>query len=257
MNIDFFTLGAQIINLLILLFLLRKFLYRPVLKVLRERKALLEGEYAKADDERQKAELLHQKMQKEYAAIENVKQAELLKINEQAQELALKLSDEARSEFEKEQKQWKNKLKSEQITFEAALQKLIVQYFAKFTDEALKQMADISLNELFLQKLKQKISDFTAKQKNEFIRDFLMQKEIEITTAGELKTTQKQEFKLFLQDTFQISEGLKIKFSTDENLLCGVQIKAKEQMLEWNLAEYIAEFEKNLNTAVSEIINKD
>ena len=58
MSIDFFTFVAQIINLLILLFLLRKFLYLPILRVLEERKALLESEYKVAEIARKKAENL-------------------------------------------------------------------------------------------------------------------------------------------------------------------------------------------------------
>lgn len=257
MNIDFFTFGAQIINLLILLFLLRKFLYLPILKVLDERKAFLEAEYEAARKERKKAELLEQNMQREFAAIENTKQEIFAKTNQQAQELAQKLSDEARTEFEKSRNTWKNKLKSEQISFEFAIQELILQYFGKFTDGALEQMADVDLNELFLHKLKQKILEFNPAQKTEFIRDFLMHKELEVVTAKELKETAKEDFRNFLNDNFELPKNFKIKFSLDESIICGIALRSDDQTMEWNLAEYISEFKKNLNKAVSQIIHKD
>ena len=257
MNIDFFTLGAQIINLLVLLFLLRKFLYLPVLKVLEERKVLLENEYAEAEKARKKAELTAQKIQKEYASVESEKQQILASVHEQAQELALKLSNEAQTEFEHNKKQWKNKLIAEQNTFELALQKLTLEYFSRFTDGALTQMADISLNELFIHKLEQKLSKFSNKQKADFERGFLNSGKLEIFTAKELNAQTKQNFTTFLQENFALPANLKIQFSLDKNLICGISLKAKEQMLEWNLADYIADFAKNLNEAVAKLINKE
>lgn len=257
MSIDFFTFCAQILNLLILLFLLRKFLYLPVLKVLDERKSIMENEYKAAENARRQAEKTAQKIQKEYATVESEKQKILAQSHIKAEELAQKLTAEAQSEFEKARKSWKNKLTSEQNTFDLALQNLIVTYFEKFTDNALNQMADITLNELFLHKLEQKISSLSKKQKRQFSDDFLQTNELSVITAKEISAESKRNFKNFLQDEFLLPENIKIKFATDEKLICGITIKAGEQMIAWNLADYIAEFSKNLNTAVSSLINKD
>ena len=257
MNIDFFTLGAQIINLLVLLFLLRKFLYLPILKVLEERKTLLENEYKTAETARKKALSLEQKAIEEYEKIETSKQEILAQSHIQAEKLEQKLIIEAKQEFEKSRKIWKNKLLAEQNTFEIAIQNLIAEYFEKFASGALKQMADITLNELFLDKLMQKISAQNSTKKSQFERDFLSGGELEIISAKEINPKTKQKLKDFLQNEFPTQEKLKIKFGLDEKLICGVALKAKEQIIEWNLADYIAEFSNNLNTAVSSLIDKD
>ena len=257
MSIDFFTLIAQIINLLILLFLLRKFLYLPILKVLGERKALLENEYKVAEIARKKAEVLEKNAQEKYSEIEIEKQKILAQSHEKAHALEQKLTTEAEQEFKKARQKWKDKLVSEQSTFDLALQNLIAEYFQKFATGALDQMADISLNELFLNKLMQKISAQKQDKKSEFVRDFLVSGELELVSAENLDAKTKQHFKDFIQKEFMLKEDLKINFSTDKNLICGVVLKNKEQMIEWNLAEYISEFSNNLNTAVSSLINKE
>lgn len=257
MSIDFFTLIAQIINLLILLFLLRKFLYLPILKVLGERKALLENEYKVAEIARKKAEVLEKNAQEKYSEIEIEKQKILAQSHEKAHALEQKLTTEAEQEFKKARQKWKDKLISEQNTFDLALQNLIAEYFQKFATGALDQMADISLNELFLNKLMQKISAQKQDKKSEFVRDFLVSGELELVSAENFDTKTKQHFKDFIKNEFMLNEDLKIKFSTDKNLICGVILKNKEQMIEWNLAEYISEFSNNLNTAVSSLINKE
>ena len=257
MSIDFFTLCAQIINLLILLFLLKKFLYLPILKVLEERKALLENEYKVAEIARKKAEVLEKSAQEKYSEIEHEKQKILAQSHEKADVLEQKLTAEAEQEFKKARQKWKDKLVSEQSTFDLALQNLIAEYFQKFATGALDQMADISLNELFLNKLMQKISAQKQDKKSEFVRDFLVSGELELVSAENLDAKTKQRFKDFIQKEFMLTENPKIKFSTDKNLICGVVLKNKEQMIEWNLAEYISEFSNNLNTAVSSLINKE
>ena len=91
MSIDFFTLCAQIINLLILLFLLKKFLYLPILKVLVDRKKLLENEYKVAEIARKKAEVLEKNAQEKYSEIEHEKQKILAQSHEKADALEQKL----------------------------------------------------------------------------------------------------------------------------------------------------------------------
>ena len=257
MSIDFFTLCAQIINLLILLFLLKKFLYLPILKVLEDRKKLLENEYKVAEIARKKAEVLEKNAQEKYSEIEHEKQKILAQSHEKADALEQKLLAMAEQEFSKARQQWKNKLISEQNSFDSALQNLIAEYFQKFATGALNQMADISLNELFLNKLMQKISAQKQEKKSEFVRDFLVSGELELVSAENFDTKTKQRFKDFIKNEFMLNEDFKIKFSTDKNLICGVVLKNKEQMIEWNLAEYISEFSNNLNTAVSSLINKE
>lgn len=257
MNIDFFTFCAQILNLLILLFLLRKFLYLPVSKVLEERRNLFENKYKEAENSRKKAAQLEEKILQEYAEMESAKQDILAKSYSETHELIQKLNDEAKNEYEKTRKVWKNKLKSEQDTFEIAMQNLMVQHFVKFSENALSQMADKNLNELFIDKLKQKISSMNEKQKSEFKNDLLLQNRLDVVTAKKLEREIEKEFSDFLRNEFLFSDNVKIKFFVDEKLICGVVLKAKEQMIEWNLLSYMNDFSKNLNSAVSGLINKD
>ena len=55
MGIDLVTLIAQIINLVVLIWLMKRFLYQPVLKMISERQALIDAEIKKAHQARQEA----------------------------------------------------------------------------------------------------------------------------------------------------------------------------------------------------------
>lgn len=69
MRVDGWTLLLQAINFLILVWLLRRFLYRPVLAVIAERQAATDGVRAKAEGLRQEAETLRRGLEEERAAL--------------------------------------------------------------------------------------------------------------------------------------------------------------------------------------------
>ena len=49
---------------------------------------------------------------------------------------------------------------------------------------------------------------------------------------------------------------LKFKFEFDKKLVCGVALQADEQLIDWNLAGYMNEFQKNMQNDVQQLINR-
>ena len=74
-------------------------------------------------------------------------------------------------ESHQSQKEWKERLKSEQKSFDTALQTLIAEHFNKFAEKALRQMADSDLNEWIVRQFMQKIKDIYDNMKNELKKE--------------------------------------------------------------------------------------
>ena len=106
MQIDWWTLIAQIINLVILLFLLRKFLYIPVLKAVEARQKLIADELQEAAVAKRKAQELTVKCTERLADIEAQKQNILAKANVDAEQLAQNLMQEAQQQYQNARQQW-------------------------------------------------------------------------------------------------------------------------------------------------------
>ena len=70
MGIDLVTLIAQIINLVVLIWLMKKFLYQPVLKMVSERQALIDEQINQAHQARQQALLQEAQYTKKVAAFD-------------------------------------------------------------------------------------------------------------------------------------------------------------------------------------------
>lgn len=82
LNIDFFNILFIVIDLLVLYLLLKKFLFGPVIRVMDQRKALLEGQFASARETEKKA----MELKKQYETSIRTAEAESAKILEKARE---------------------------------------------------------------------------------------------------------------------------------------------------------------------------
>ena len=82
LNIDFFNILFIVIDLLVLYLLLKKFLFGPVIRVMDQRKALLEGQFASARETEKKA----MELKKQYETSIRTAEAGSAKILEKARE---------------------------------------------------------------------------------------------------------------------------------------------------------------------------
>ncbi|HLV93000.1 MAG TPA: hypothetical protein VKX34_07755, partial [Aequorivita sp.] len=98
MEINWFTVIAQIVNFLILVWLLKRFLYKPVLKAIDEREqkiALqLKEAAAKKEEARKDQELFRQKNE----AFDKERMAKMNEVHEQANIEKQRLFEEVRNE---------------------------------------------------------------------------------------------------------------------------------------------------------------
>lgn len=154
---------AQIVNFLIIFFVLKKFLYKPVLKLLKERREKIEEGLKQADEA---AKLLDETIQKEE------------KILKEAQEKARKLLEEAKLQTEdmlkKSEEQTKKKVDEmlkdarEQIAYETGiaekrLETNISKIAVSFLEKSLKGFFGQKEQEIIM---KDAIKKLTNKSKN-------------------------------------------------------------------------------------------
>lgn len=252
MEIDWWTFVAQIINLIILLFLLRKFLYIPVLKAVETRQKMIADALKKADDARQKAQKITAECEQRLAQIEVQKQQILVEANAKAEEFAQKLMQEAKEQYQVAVIGWQNKVLGEQKAFEAAMQNLIAEYFARFADSALTQMADVHLNDLIVVKFMEKLQA----EKEQLKKMFAGKKQLTIVLAQPLSNEILQQIKQFLQENAGVDATVKFVVQQNQELICGIAITAGGQQISWHLADYMQQFQQRLQTEMMQLLKR-
>jgi F-type H+-transporting ATPase subunit b len=256
MSIDWFTLIAQIFNLLILLFLLRKFLYLPVLEAVEARQKLIREELKKAEDSRIKAQKAEEQCQQKISEIEREKQQILADVQRAAEKLKADLSEEAEHQYHQAQAEWKERLQSEQQNFDNALQKLAAEHFNRFAEKAMRQMADAELNELITEQFIAKIKSLPSNEKTQLKEGFQKQRKIVVQTAQPLSFELQQQIENVLRSECDIAENAKLQYEINPDIISGIVLQSGEYMTQWSLNSYLQEFKQTMAKEVSRLINK-
>ncbi len=256
MQIDWWTFIAQIINLVILLFLLRRFLYLPVLKAVEARQKLIKGELKKAADAHREAERISADYQKQIKKIESRRQEILQQTQIEAENLRSKLTAAAEEQYKKSQAEWQRRLVAEQKTLNAAIQQLIVEHFIGFSNKALRQMADISLNNLVIERFMHELQSLSAARQKQLAADFKHKKVLTVQTAPELEAQQQQKVGEFLLRQLQLPPTTRIDFTLNPDLICGIAVQSEEQAISWNLADYLQEFKQKMSKEMLNLIKE-
>lgn len=147
-------LSAQIVNFLIILFILKKFLYKPVLELLKKRQTMIKEGIAQAEESRVKLE----KVVIEEKNILRQAQIQAKKVIEDAKQesigLTLQMNDSAKKQTEKILKDAKDQIARESLEAEKRLavntSKLAVSFLEKALAEffSVKEQKEVISNAL-------------------------------------------------------------------------------------------------------------
>lgn len=256
MNIDIFTFVAQIINLIVLLFLLRKFLYLPVLKAVTERQQAIAEELKQAEEAKRSALAKEKTWQRKIHDLDAKKQEIISNARIEAEKLLGKLQEDNRKAAQAQYEHWQQNFKAEQQNLEIVLQQLVVEHFSRFSQKVLEQMAGVSLSDTIIEKFKEKFAKLSATDKSEFVKAAQKSQKLTVQTAHELSKAQKDGFKTFLQQQLKLDSSCHLSFEERKELICGVLLEVGEQAVAWNLESYLQEFNRYLSDEVMQLLNR-
>lgn len=252
MLIDPFTVAAQIVNFLILMLLLRRFLYRPILNAMeeRERKVMERLEEAErkrleAEQERQRYRSLNQELRKYYA--EKQREAE-----EEVEAWRKEALHAARQEVEATLQGWRQSVEQEMEAFAARLRQFTVQQTYAIAGKALRELADARLEErmveVFLSRLEQGEIDLSALQESQLSGT---DSALTLRSAFELSPETQRRLQRALQAQF--GEDLPLQFETDPGLEAGIELSGEDgYQVAWNLRRYLEALEEELEGQLHE-----
>jgi F-type H+-transporting ATPase subunit b len=249
MLIDWFTVAAQIVNFLILVWLLKHFLYKPILDAIDAREKRVAAELADADAKKAEAE-------KERADFEDKNKA----FDQQRSALLAKATDEAKAERERLVDQAKKNADGLRAVQAVALHSDQIRLGNEFTALAEKEVFAIArktLTDLATASLEARIVDVFTRRLRELD---LKAKELLgnalknspqpalISSAFELPKEQKDAIQNALNEDF--STEVRLSFAISPDAICGIELSANGQKVAWSIASYLTEFDKKVTALV-------
>jgi F-type H+-transporting ATPase subunit b len=247
--IDWFTVVAQIVNFLILVFLLQRFLYGPIVKAMDER-------------ERRIVDRLHEAERKELLAADEIalferKQAELeaargQMLAEAEQEAAVLRKDllrQARAEVDEVQRQWHDALEMEKQNFLRDLRQRTTHQVYQVARRALADLADSELQgqmvRVFLRRL-QSIDADARREVRQSARGELAP--ITIYSGFELQESDRSAIVDALREV--AGNDLAVEFEVSPHLVSGIELRSASRRVAWNLDHYLNDLEDRITKMI-------
>ncbi|MBZ0192521.1 MAG: F0F1 ATP synthase subunit B [Candidatus Kuenenia stuttgartiensis] len=232
MKFNIWTLLFQIINFVVLLYILRRILYKPIREIIEKRRGLIAKTVEDAEKTKKEALELKEKNQKELNKVKELQSQMLEQTREEALKDRSKLLDEANKEAAKINEKEKALIDAEKIRIELELKNKTLEMVSVFASNLLKDISDEELHRSIFRKLLKEngkiVSDISKiKGKEEILN-------IELFTAYPLPLDDVKTFKETLES--QLAKKVKMNTTIDETLIAGVRIKVYDMIYDSSLA---------------------
>ena len=147
MLIDWFTVGAQALNFIILVWLLKRFLYKPILNAIDAREKKIAAELADADAKRTQAQRERDEFEHKNQEFDQQRAALLTKATDEASTERQRLLENARQEAEALGAKRREALRTDAKAINQAIAQRIQQEVFEIARKALSDLAAESLEE--------------------------------------------------------------------------------------------------------------
>jgi len=253
--IDWFTIIAQIFNFIVLVLLLRKFLYRPILKVMQEREDLIRNQLAEAEEKQQKAQEQISLYQKKNQNWEQEHQELLQEAKHEIENTHKKMMVKVRQEIEEHQTQWQQAIDREKKEFLDSLSKKISQQTFIAVRRVLNELADVELEAHISKVFIDRLRNMEQNQLEEYRAAVEKSDEaVLVRSAFNLPQQTREEIEAVAGKQFLNSKA--VNFEVDPDLVCGIELRAAGYKLVWSLSEYLEQLEDIFEEGMPERIGE-
>ena len=251
MLIDWFTVSAQAVNFLILVWLLRRFLYKPILVAIDAREKRIAAELADADAKKAEAQRERDEFQRKNQEFDQQRAALLGKATDEAKAERQRLVEEARKAADALSVKRQETLRSDARNLNQAIGRRAQQEVFAIARKTLTDLASVSLEERLGEVFTRRLREMNSEAKAGFAEAIKTASDPALVrSAFDLPAEQRAAIQNALNETF--SADIPVRFETAPDLVGGIELTANGQKVAWSIADYLASLEKG----VGELLNK-
>lgn len=251
MSIDWLTVVAQIINFLVLVWLLQRFLYGPITQAMEAREQNIRQRLDDAAETKRQAEAEAAKLKDARDQLEAGREDLLSKARADADKLKRELDDEMREEMEKRRGAWRLELEEEEGAFVTDLRKRAVEQFYALAREALGGLAHKTLNEAIAEGFADRLADLENDSLGK-LREAARHSNGAMTVESgfALSTAMKQRVTGAVRE--QLATDAEVDYIVNEELISGVRLRVGGQTVAWSLGSYLDRLEQRARGIIGE-----
>jgi F-type H+-transporting ATPase subunit b len=241
MQIDWLTVSAQILNFLILVWLLKRFLYQPVLSVMAQREEGIAARLEKASQREIEADEQGRIYRAKAEELEQAREERLADARDRAEREYSRLLEEARHEIDKQRQRWREELLREEEELRRTLKQELAASATQIAQQTLAELAGAELEEQMLAVFIRGVKALPEEERKRLVED---SGRLRLTSAFELDQQARKRLQVALGEAF--ATPIKLEITHDPRLICGIELAGSNQRVGWSVTEYLAQFEERI-----------
>ena len=249
MLIDWFTVGAQALNFIILVWLLKRFLYKPILDAVDAREKRIAAELADADTKRADAQKERETFEHKNHDFDQHCAALLKKATAEAATERKRLLDEAGQAADALAAKRRDALQNEVVALDQAIRRLTQQEVFAIARKTLTDLASATLEHAMIDLFIHRLQELAPKARAEMAKATSEASDPAIVRSTfDLPEAQRDAVQKAVRDVFG-TDG-QLRFETAPEIVSGIELSAGGQKICWSIADYLAAMEQGVGALV-------
>ena len=254
MQLEWFTVIAQIVNFLVLVWLLKHFLYGRIVRAMDAREAQIAAQIEAANRKRAEADREAEQFRAKNRELNDEREKLLVEARTEAESRRQQLVDEARANVASMQADWLQEMHREKLELLQGVREQLAQQVLDVARQTLKKLANAQLERqmlfAFLEHLR-RLDSQERQAMTEAIR--VSDWEVELRSAFPLDPDLREPA---LKELREILGGdFAVRFEVEPDLGCGIELRAHSHRMVWNLESYLDALEQNVFRSLDERAN--
>ncbi|WP_350585812.1 F0F1 ATP synthase subunit delta [Pseudoalteromonas sp. RB2-MNA-CIBAN-0110] len=248
MLIDWFTVAAQVVNFLILVWLLKRYLYKPILHAIDKREERIAAELDDAETNQNEALAEREKFFLKNEEFEQQRTQKMQQVSVSAKQAEQTLMLEAQKRVQSWGTKYQQNIVKETDNLKESLSRKVKQEVFAISRKTLTELASTTLEQQICEVFTARLYKLDDDKKTTLAQALNTNSEFVpalIQSAFELTESQRLALKNAINTVF--SKDITIKFTTDESLISGIELCVNGQKLVWSIDDYLQSIEQEVD----------
>ncbi|MDX1645810.1 MAG: F0F1 ATP synthase subunit delta [Longimicrobiales bacterium] len=245
MEIDWITFVAQIVNFVLLVYLLKRFLYRPVMDAIERREEGVRKRLEDArrtEEEAQEGKARFEALQRE---LERTRAEVLRAAEEEAEQRRQELTTQVRDEVRAIREDWRESLRRQRDAFLHELRRRMSRELFGLVERVLEDLASADLEDRLLEVFLQRLPDAHDSEREELVEAALTaDRSVRLRSSFPLSTDQRERLRRAV--VAWAGTDLELSWEEDPGLTLGIELQAGDRKLAWSVDEYLQALETDV-----------
>ncbi len=247
MELDWFTLIAQIVNFIILVVLLKKLLYKPIVNAMQERENKIKEHLEEAKKKKGQANEIKAQYEQKQREIEEKRDDIMQEAKHDAEKRRKELVADAREEVKQLRRRWTTALQRDKENFQDTLRNYILKEVHNTVRRVTEDLADTHLEQQTLRVFLQRVEKIDEDEKEKFaaaVRE--SDGDVKVRSAFDLPEDSRDDLRDIIRK--QVGNDVTLEFTTSSDLILGVEVGVKGHKIAWSLSDYLESLEARLDS---------